>query len=135
MVERIEGFCTTADWQRAYGEMNDFERQLYDWGAIILKFWIHISNDEQLARFTARQNDPAKQWKITDEDWRNREKWDDYETAVDEMIRYTSTDFAPWHIIEGNDKLYARIKTLKIINEAIEERLKKLEDKPKKGRK
>ena len=135
MVERIEGFCTTEDWQRAYGEMNDFERQLYDWGAIILKFWIHISNDEQLARFTARQNDPAKQWKITDEDWRNREKWDDYETAVDEMIRYTSTYFAPWHIIEGNDKLYARIKTLKIINEAIEERLKKLGDKPKKGRK
>ena len=137
MVERIEGFCTTADWQRAYGEMNDFERQLYDWGAIILKFWIHISNDEQLARFTARQNDPAKQWKITAEDWRNREKWDDYETAVDEMIRYTSTDFAPWHIIEGNDKLYARIKTLKIINEAIEERLKKFEDKEKskKGRK
>ncbi|MBR5115595.1 MAG: polyphosphate:AMP phosphotransferase [Lachnospiraceae bacterium] len=123
MVERIEGFCTPADWQRAYGEINDFERQLYDWGAVILKFWIHIDNDEQLRRFNDRQNTPAKQWKITDEDWRNREKWPQYEEAVDDMLRYTSTDFAPWHVIEGNDKYYARVKTLKIINEAIESRL------------
>lgn len=127
MVERLEGFCSAADWQRAYGEMNDFERQLYDWGAIVLKFWINITNDEQLRRFEARAADPAKQWKLTDEDWRNREKWDLYEEAVDDMIKYTSTDFAPWHIIEGNDKLYARIKTLKIINQAIEERLKEFE--------
>ena len=123
MVERIEGFCSTADWQRAYGEINDFERQLYDWGAIILKFWIHIDKDEQLRRFEDRQNTPAKQWKLTDEDWRNRDKWDQYEEAVDDMIAYTSTDFAPWHIIEGNDKHFARIQTLKIINDAIETRL------------
>ena len=126
MVERLEGFCTTSDWQRAYGEMNDFERQLYDWGAIIIKFWIHISNEEQLARFTARQEDPTKQWKITDEDWRNREKWPLYEVAVNDMLKYTSTEFAPWHIIEGNDKKYARVKTLKIINDTIEKRLKGL---------
>jgi len=123
MVERIEGFCSAGDWQRAYGEINDFERQLYDWGAIIIKFWIHISNDEQLRRFEERQKDPSKQWKITEEDWRNREKWPQYEEAVDDMLQYTSTSFAPWNIIEGNDKKYARIKSLKIINQAIEDRL------------
>ena len=123
MVERIEGFCAPADWQRAYGEINDFERQLYDWGAVILKFWIHIDSEEQLRRFTDRQNTPSKQWKITEEDWRNREKWPQYEEAVNDMFRYTSTDFAPWHIIEGNDKLYARVKTIRIINDAIEARL------------
>ena len=96
---------------------------MYDWGAIIIKFWIHISNDEQLRRFEERQKDPTKQWKITDEDWRNREKWPQYEEAVDNMLQYTSTSFAPWNIIEGNDKKYARIKTLKIINQAIEDRL------------
>ena len=126
MVERLEGFCTPADWQRAYREMNDFERQLYDWGAIIIKFWINITNDEQLTRFKARQADPAKQWKITDEDWRNREKWDQYEVAVNDMIRYTSTDFAPWNIIAGNDKYYARIQALQIINGMIEDRLKQV---------
>jgi len=126
MVERIEGFCSVSDWQRAYGEINDFERQLYDWGAIIVKFWINVTNEEQLKRFEERKADPEKQWKLTDEDWRNREKWPQYETAVNDMIKYTSTDFAPWHIIEGNDKCYARIKTLKIINDAIGERLKKL---------
>ena len=126
MVERLEGFCSTADWQRAYGEINDFERQLYDWGAIIVKFWIHISNEEQLARFKAREENPDKRWKITEEDWRNREKWPQYEVAVNEMLEYTSTDFAPWTIIEGNDKKYARIKALKTINAAIEKRLKGL---------
>ncbi|MBO6214036.1 MAG: phosphate--AMP phosphotransferase, partial [Lachnospiraceae bacterium] len=85
--------------------------------------WIHIDKDEQLRRFEDRQRTPAKQWKITDEDWRNREKWDQYEEAVDDMFKLTSTDFAPWHIIEGNNKLYARIQTLKIINDTIESRL------------
>jgi len=126
MVERIEGFCSPADWQRAYGEINDFERQLYDWGAIIVKFWINITNEEQLKRFNARKENPEKQWKLTDEDWRNRDKWPKYEEAVNDMIKYTSTDFAPWQIIEGNDKYYARIKTLKIINKAIEDRLKEI---------
>ncbi len=124
MVERIEGFCTAEDWQRAYQEINEFERQLCDWGAIVIKFWLQIDKDEQLRRFQDRKNTPSKQWKITDEDWRNREKWPQYETAVNDMFQYTSTDFAPWHIIEANDKKYARVKTLKIINQLIEKRLR-----------
>jgi len=120
MVERLEGFCTEKDWKRAYNEINEFERQLTDWGAVLLKFWIHIDQDTQLARFTERQNTPEKQWKITDEDWRNREKWPQYEKAVDEMLQKTSTQNAPWFIIESNDKHYARIKALKIIVSALE---------------
>lgn len=120
MVERLESFCSEKEWRRAYHEINEFERMLTDWGAVVLKFWIHIDKDTQLARFTDRQNTPEKQWKITDEDWRNREKWDDYEGAVNEMLSKTSTKNAPWHIIESNDKKYARIKTLKIIVKALE---------------
>ena len=123
MVERIEGLCSEAAWQRAYREINEFERELYDWGAVIVKFWLHIDKDEQLARFNDRQNTPEKRWKITDEDWRNREKWPQYEQAVNDMLRLTSTDFAPWHIIESQDKKYGRIKTLKIIINEIEKRL------------
>ena len=121
MVERLEGFCTEKDWKRAYNEINEFGRQLTDWGAVVLKFWIHIDPETQLARFTERQNTPEKQWKITEEDWRNREKWPQYETAVDEMLQKTSTKNAPWVIIESNDKHYARIKALKIIVQALEE--------------
>ena len=88
-----------------------------------MKFWIHISNEEQLRRFEARERIPEKQWKITEEDWRNREKWPEYESAVDEMLRDTSTDFAPWHILSGNDKYYARVQALRAVNEAIEKRL------------
>ena len=124
MVERLEGFCSEKDWQRAYNEINEFERQMTDWGAVVLKFWIHIDPETQLARFTERQNTPEKQWKITDEDWRNREKWPQYEEAVDEMLRKTSTKNAPWYIIESNDKKYARIRTLKIITEALEKACK-----------
>ena len=120
MVERLEGFCLEKDWKRAYNEINEFERQLTDWGAVVLKFWIHIDQETQLARFTERQNTPEKQWKITDEDWRNREKWPQYEIAVDEMLQKTSTVNAPWFIIESNDKHYARIKALRIIVEALE---------------
>ena len=120
MVERLEGFCSVKDWKRAYNEINEFERQLTDWGAVLLKFWIHIDQDTQLARFNERQNTPEKQWKITEEDWRNREKWPQYETAVDEMLQKTSTENAPWFIIESNDKHYARIKALRIIVEALE---------------
>ncbi|HIR57205.1 MAG TPA: polyphosphate:AMP phosphotransferase [Candidatus Gallacutalibacter pullicola] len=123
MVERIEGFCTEDDWHRAYREINEFEQELYDWGAVVIKFWLHIDKDEQLARFNDRQNTPEKRWKITDEDWRNREKWPQYEEAVNDMLRYTSTDFAPWHIIESQDKRYGRIKALKIIISEIEKRL------------
>ena len=120
MVERLEGFCTEKDWKRAYNEINEFERQLTDGGAVVLKFWIHIDQDTQLARFTDRQNTPEKQWKITEEDWRNREKWPQYEEAVDEMLRKTSTKNAPWFIIESNDKKFARIKALKIIVKELE---------------
>ncbi|MGN0606079.1 MAG: polyphosphate:AMP phosphotransferase [Oscillospiraceae bacterium] len=119
MVERIEGFTPLARCDEAYQEINEFEKQLADWGTVIVKFWLHIDKDEQLARFTLRQNTPEKQWKITEEDWRNREKWDAYESAVDEMIEKTSTEYAPWTVIEGNDKKFARIKAIKTINEAI----------------
>ena len=120
MVERLEGFCTEKDWKRAYNEINEFERQLTDWGAVLLKFWIHIDQETQLARFNDRQNTPEKQWKLTEEDWRNREKWPQYEEAIDEMLQKTSTENAPWFIIESNDKHYARIKALKIIVKALE---------------
>lgn len=124
MVERLEGFCSTNDWQRAYNEINEFEKELSDWGAVIIKFWVQIDKDTQLERFTERQNTPEKQWKITEEDWRNREKWDAYEEAVNEMIAKTSTTFAPWHILESVDKKYARIKALEIIIEELEKALK-----------
>jgi polyphosphate:AMP phosphotransferase len=124
MVERIEGFCSEKEWRRAYNEINRMEAQLADAGAIVLKFWMHIDKEEQKKRFEERMENPNKQWKITDEDWRNREKWDAYVKAVDEMIVRTSTTYAPWIIIEGNDKLYARIKVLETVVNAIEERLK-----------
>lgn len=124
MVERIEGFCTTEEWKRAYKEINDMEKDLYDAGAVVIKFWMHIDKDEQERRFTERQQNPEKQWKITDEDWRNREKWDQYEDAVNEMLLRTSTDYAPWVVVEGNDKYYARVKVLETVVNAIEERLK-----------
>ena len=119
MVERLEGFCSENDWQRAYNEMNEFEKELSDWGAVVIKFWVQIDNKTQLERFTERQNTPEKQWKITDEDWRNRDKWDLYEQAINEMLQKTSTSFAPWHVLESNDKKYARIKALKIVTEEL----------------
>lgn len=119
MVERLEGFCTENDWKRAYNEINEFEKELHDAGTIIVKFWIQIDKETQLERFTDRQNTPSKQWKITDEDWRNREKWDLYEGAISEMIEKTSTEYAPWFIIESVDKYYARIKALKIVEAAM----------------
>lgn len=125
MVERIEGFCTKNEWSRAYKEINDMERTLAREGVLILKFWMQIDKDEQERRFKARQQNPEKQWKITEEDWRNREKWDQYETAVNEMLIRTSTANAPWIVVEGNDKYYARLKVLRTVIEAMEERLKK----------
>ena len=127
MVERLEGFCSENDWQRAYNEINEFEKELHDWGAVVIKFWVQIDKDTQLERFTLRQNTPEKRWKITDEDWRNRDKWDSYEVAVDEMLEKTNTSFAPWHILESNDKKYARIKALKIVIKAIEDKLEQVE--------
>ena len=119
MVERIEGFCSENDWQRAYNEINEFEKELTDWGAVVIKFWVQIDKRTQLKRFKERQATPEKQWKITDEDWRNREKWNQYESAIDEMIQKTSTEFAPWYILESVDKKYARIKALEIVIDQI----------------
>ncbi len=124
LVERVEGYCCDHDWQRAYGEINEFERQLADFGAVIVKFWLHIDRDEQLRRFEARQGNPEKQWKITEEDWRNREKWDLYRVALDDMIAQTSTARAPWTIIEANDKLHARVKALQTVADTLEQRLR-----------
>ena len=129
MVERLEGFCSENDWQRAYNEINEFEKELCDWNAVVIKFWVQIDKDTQLARFTDRQNTPEKQWKITDEDWRNREKWDLYEVAIDEMIEKTSTRFAPWYVLESNDKKYARVKALKTVIRAIEKKLAEVDKK------
>ncbi len=123
MVERIEGFCTEAEWKRAYREINFFERELVDFGTIIFKFWLHVGKDEQLRRFEERSNDKLKSWKLTDEDWRNREKWDLYEEAVNEMLLKTSTLSAPWTIVEANSKLYARIKVLKTVVDTLSKAL------------
>lgn len=120
LVERVEGFCTQEEWERAYREINEFERQLADFGTIIIKFWLHIDPDEQLRRFQSRQSDPQKQWKITEEDWRNRAKWKHYELAVIEMLEKTSTLYAPWTILEANCKLFARIKSLQVVIERLE---------------
>lgn len=115
MVERVEGFAQPDEWMRAYREINEFETELVDYGAVVCKFWMHISKEEQLDRFEARQRTPGKEWKITEEDWRNREKWDAYWEAVTDMIEKTSTVHAPWTIVEGNDKKYARLKVLRTV--------------------
>jgi polyphosphate kinase 2 (PPK2 family) len=115
LVERVEGFCKESEWKRAYREINQFERQLVDFGTILFKFWLHISPEEQLRRFQDRQSDPRLNWKLTEEDWRNREKWNQYEEAVNEMLLKTSTVPAPWTIVEGESKTFARIKILKTL--------------------
>ena len=120
MVERVEGFCSADDWKRAFGEINDFEKQLVDSGIVLLKFWLHISPEEQLKRFELRTNTPEKTWKITDEDWRNRDKWDNYLEAVNEMLYRTSTDYSPWTIVEAVDKPFARIKVIETIKNRLE---------------
>jgi len=119
LVERVEGFARIDEWRRAYQEINGFEEQLVDHGIVLLKFWLHIDQDEQLRRFQERETTPWKRHKITDEDWRNREKWDDYKRAADEMIARTNTSYAPWTLVAGNDKHYARIEVLKTIHEAM----------------
>ena len=125
LVERVEGLCTTDEWKRAFREINEFERQLADSGAAIVKFWLHIDQAEQLRRFKAREHTPHKQWKITDEDWRNRKKWPQYKVAIVDMLTKTSTTYAPWTILEANDKLYARIKALRTVADALEAALKR----------
>jgi polyphosphate kinase 2 (PPK2 family) len=112
LVERVEGFAREEEWKRAYKEINGFERQLRDFGAIVAKFWIHISRDEQLRRFEERKGSGYKSWKLTEDDWRNRDKWPAYEEAVEEMLVKTSTTAAPWTLIEGNDKYWSRTRVL-----------------------
>ena len=124
LVERVEGFCREADWMRAYSEINDFEEQLVENGAIIVKFWLAISQDEQLKRFKLREEIGFKRFKITEEDWRNRDKWGAYVHAVSDMVERTSTDIAPWTLVEANNKYYARIKIMKTLCDAIEKVLK-----------
>ena len=128
MVERIEGFCSEADWKRAYQEINEMEAHMANAGAVVLKFWLHIDKDEQERRFKERMETPEKQWKITDEDWRNREKWDQYELAVNEMLVRTSTTYAPWIVVEGNDKYYARVKVLRTVVEALEDKIRQVKE-------
>ena len=120
LVERVEGFCSPADWMRAYGEINDFEEQLARSGGVVIKFWLSITKDEQLKRFKEREVTGFKRFKITEEDWRNRKRWNKYELAIGEMIDRTSTDTAPWTVVEANNKYYARVKILKEICARIE---------------
>ena len=124
LVERVEAFATQAQWGRAYEEIKSFERTLTDEGVVLVKFWMHISPDEQLKRFTAREKEPLKRWKLTDEDWRNRKKRTEYEEAVGEMLDRTSTSFAPWIVVEGDDKRYARVKVVEAVNNALERGLR-----------
>jgi polyphosphate kinase 2 (PPK2 family) len=120
LVERVEGFAEEPEWKRAYREINEFERQLTNHGTLLTKFWFEISPEEQLERFRAREQTPHKRWKLTEEDWRNRGRWQDYQEAVAEMLLKTSTASAPWTVVEGNDKLWERVKTLETINDVLE---------------
>jgi polyphosphate:AMP phosphotransferase len=125
LVERVEGFCSPADWLRAYGEINDFEEQLTDAGVVLVKFWLAIDEQTQLERFQEREQIPFKRFKITEDDWRNREKWGAYRDAVGDMVDRTSSEVAPWTLVEANDKRWARIKVLRTINDALEAAFKK----------
>jgi polyphosphate kinase 2 (PPK2 family) len=121
LVERVEGFCTEQEWGRAYHEINVMEDYLVKSGASLIKFWLQIDQDTQLQRFRERETDALKKYKITDEDWRNREKWDLYRAAIDEMLTKTSTPVAPWTIVESNDKYYARIKIMETVIKALQD--------------
>ena len=125
LVERVEGLATEEEYRRGYGEINHFEEHLVAHGILVVKFWIHITKDEQLRRFRDRRRIEHKRWKITDEDWRNRNRWSDYTLAVNEMVARTSTRVAPWTLVEGNDKNYARIKVIKTLADRLERRLRK----------
>lgn len=123
LVERVEGFAREDDWKRAYREINNFERQLTDAGVILAKFWLHLSPEEQLRRFKERKEKPYKSWKLTKEDWRNRGKWSEYEASAEEMLLKTSTLRAPWTIVEGNYKWFARLKCLRTLVDRVSREL------------
>lgn len=112
LVERVEGFASEDEWRRAYAEINEFEDQLIEHGTVLMKYWIHITKEEQLARFKLREKTPYKRWKLTEEDWRNRDKWGQYEQAVNDLVQYTGTSAAPWTLVEGNNKRFARVKVV-----------------------
>jgi polyphosphate kinase 2 (PPK2 family) len=135
LVERVEGFATEFEWRRAFREINDFERQLANAGMILAKFWVHISQEEQLRRFETRKETPHKTWKLTDEDWRNREQFGAYSKAVDDMLLKTSTLTSPWTVIEGEDKLWARIRTMRHLANLLESELGPLQVRKRKGNK
>jgi polyphosphate:AMP phosphotransferase len=124
LVERVEGFATETEWRRAYQEINEFEAQLFSANYVVIKFWLHISPEEQLQRFNARENDHYKNYKLTDEDWRNREKWNLYDVAINQAIARTSTPQASWSIVPGNNKYYARVYVLETIIDTIKSQLK-----------
>ena len=128
LVERVEQLTPEARWRMAYEEINQWEWMLHQWGALVLKFWIHIDKDTQKHRFDVRQSTPEKRYKITEEDWRNREKWDQYEQAANEMLEKTSTEFAPWVVVPGNDKRYARLGALQALSQEMERHLKKVQE-------
>jgi polyphosphate kinase 2 (PPK2 family) len=121
LVERVEGFARQEEWRRAYKEINDFEQQLVEGGNVVIKFWMQISADEQMRRFEERENSPYKQFKITEEDYRNRAKANDYELAASEMLERTSTEYCPWSMVEANDKRYARVKVLRTLCERLKQ--------------
>jgi len=125
LVERVEGFAAENEWKRAFAEINEFEEQLTEHGILLLKYWVHISKDEQLERFKAREQTPHKRWKLTEEDWRNRERWDDYDRAVNDIVEHTSTHTAPWVLVEGNDKRFSRIKVISTFCDRLEAMLDK----------
>ncbi len=123
LVERVEGFCHEEEWRRAYAEINEFEAHQHSFGMVICKFWVHITKEEQLRRFKSRELDPYRSYKLTEEDWRNRAKWNEYSEAVEDMLLHTSTSYAPWTAVEGNNKYWARVKVLKTIVDALDKRL------------
>ena len=120
LVERVEGFATVEEWERAYDEIDAFERMLAAEGTVLVKLWLHISDEEQLKRFKAREKDPLKRYKLTDEDWRNRGKRDAYSEAVEDMVERTGTDWAPWHLVEADSKRFARVKVIETVIAAVE---------------
>jgi polyphosphate kinase 2 (PPK2 family) len=128
LVERVEGFCTEAQWKRAYEEINRFEAEVATHGTVLVKFWLHIDSETQLTRFHDREHSPDKQWKITEDDWRNRDKWPAYAVAVNDMLQKTNTAAAPWTVVEANNKQYARLKVLQTVIHAAEVRLEAEKD-------
>lgn len=123
LVERVEHFAHESEWRRAYREINEFEQHQDSFGTVICKFWLQISKQEQLRRFKGREIDPYRSYKLTEEDWRNRAKWDEYTAAVEDMLLHTSTPYAPWTVVEANNKWFARVKVLQTVVDAVEKRL------------